>query len=321
MTTVASPFSPFVGAVEPITESDDEIRARARGRRGPAAAARARVPHRRPVAAARRPAARSAADRACRRADSPTSSWRPARELALDALVRVPRRRLPAGAAAVRRRRCCSIMEFAVGGAEMADVPPAARRGAGLPRRGPPRAGLAQGRHRARRRLPRRRSSARACRACSPPTGCSRRASTSSIIEKNDDVGGTWYENTLSGLPRRQPEPQLQLLVRAAPRLAVALLDPGRAARLLPPLRRRVRPARPHPVRHRGAVGDVVRRRPARGPCSVRTRRRRRGDDRGERGGQRGRPAQPAVVPRHRRVATRSRARRSTRRGGTTTST
>ena len=41
----------------------------------------------------------------------------------------------------------------------------------------------------------------------------------------------------VSRLPGRQPQPQLQLLVRAAARLAVPLLHPGRAARLLPHLR------------------------------------------------------------------------------------
>ena len=64
-------------------------------------------------------------------------------------------------AAAPRRRRrdadLLRIMEFAVGGgADMDDVPAAARGGARVPRRGPARARLAQGRRRARRRLPRR---------------------------------------------------------------------------------------------------------------------------------------------------------------------
>ena len=64
------------------------------------------------------------------------------------------------------------------------------------------------------------------------------------VFEKNHDVGGTWWENTVSGLPRRQPQPQLQLLLRPTPRLADALLHPGRPRRLLPRLRRRARPAR-----------------------------------------------------------------------------
>ena len=68
-------------------------------------------------------------------------------------------------------------------------------------------------------------------------------------------------------------------------------------------------------------VGDVVGRRPRRGRVRVR-------DADGTEEtlvanavDQRGRPAQPAVASRHRRAATRSPARRSTRRAGTTTST
>ena len=77
-------------------------------------------------------------------------------------------------------------------------------------------------------------SSAPACRASSPPTGCTRPASTYVVLEKNADVGGTWLENTLPGLPGRRAEPLLLLLVRAARRLAAALLHPAGAARLLP---------------------------------------------------------------------------------------
>ena len=58
----------------------------------------------------------------------------------------------------------------------------------------------------------------------------------------------------LSGLPGGQPEPPLQLLVRAAARLAAALLHPGRAARLLPHVCGRPRPASPRPLRDRGAA-------------------------------------------------------------------
>ena len=99
------------------------------------------------------------------------------------------------------------------------------------------------------------------------------------IVEKNDDVGGTWLENTLSGLPGRQPEPQLQLLVRAAPRLAAALLDPGRAARLLP----RGAPTRSASASTsasapRCASADVVRRRTGAWTVRVAHGRRPRGD-------------------------------------------
>ena len=60
--TVSSSPSPFVAGVEPITEPTRRSAAPWR-RRGAAAAAGAGLPHRRPVAAARRPAARPAADR------------------------------------------------------------------------------------------------------------------------------------------------------------------------------------------------------------------------------------------------------------------
>ena len=93
-------------------------------------------------------------------------------------------------------------------------------------------------------------------------------------------------------MPGRQPQPQLQLLVRPAPRLAVPLLHPAGAARLLPRLRRRLRPARPHPLPHRGAVGHLVRRRRALDRRAAGARRRR--DRRRRRRHQRRRAAQPA---------------------------
>ena len=71
------------------------------------------------------------------------------------------------------------------------------------------------------------------------------------VLEKNDDVGGTWLENALPGRGRRHPEPPVLVLVRAA-----ALVDPLRQARrgahLPARRRRRPRPAQGHPVRHRG---------------------------------------------------------------------
>ena len=78
------------------------------------------------------------------------------------------------------------------------------------------------------------------------------------VLEKDERGRRDVVGEHLSGVPCRQPEPQLQLLVRPARRLADALLHPGRARRLLPRLRRAARPAGPHPVRHRGRVGDVV---------------------------------------------------------------
>ena len=242
-----------------------------------------------------------------------------ARELALDALRRVPRRRLPPGPAAVgrgpaadhgvRRRRdrdggrtCrCSrrsspteARTVAAPGWHKADIAPDVafrgrhhRRGhVGAARRPP----VAAGRRRLRR------------------PGEERRRRRHLAREQ------------LSRVPGRQPEPQLQLLLRPAPRLAAALLDPGRAARLLPALRRRVRRcattsgSAPRCCRRRGRT----RTRALDGPGAIG--RRRRGVARVERGisavGQLNRPSFPDIDGRGR-----SRARRSTRRAGTTTST
>ena len=155
-------------------------RARPRAGRDPAAARRARVRHRRPVAAARRSAARpdahgTPAGRADRRAAG--SRHARSRSTTLDPL---PRRRLPPGAAAVGRRPCPDHgvrRRRRRHGRRTCRCSRRSSRCRGEDRRAPE---LAQGRHRARRRLPRRRSSARACRACSPRTGCSRPACRSS---------------------------------------------------------------------------------------------------------------------------------------------
>ena len=63
------------------------------------------------------------------------------------------------------------------------------------------------------------------------------------VVEKNDSVGGTWYENQYPGLPRRHRQPLLLLLVRAIP-VDRVLLAPRRAARVLPALRQAPRPCR-----------------------------------------------------------------------------
>ena len=124
------------------------------------------------------------------------------------------------------------------------------------------------------------------------------------VLEKNDDVGGTWLENSYPGLPGGRVQPLLLLLLRAARRLAAALLHPGGAPRVLPWRRRPVRTAPPDPLRHRGAV-----RRARRGDDALeaaRAHRRGRGHDRGRRHRQRRRPAQPSEHPRSARRATRS---------------
>ena len=45
------------------------------------------------------------------------------------------------------------------------------------------------------------------------------------VYEKNDEVGGTWLQNTLSRLQGRCRQPSLLLLLRTTRRLAAALLD------------------------------------------------------------------------------------------------
>ena len=124
----------------------------------------------------------------------------------------------------------------------------------------------------------------------------------------------------LSGLPGRRPQPLLQLLVRPARRLAVLLLTAGRAAPLLPPVRRRVRHPRPHRASTpRSRRWSTTR---ASGRWTLRARRPgRRVDVHGQRGDQRRRPAEPAAVPEDRGPRQRSPARRSTPPSGTTTST
>ena len=155
-------------------------------------------------------------------------------------------------------RELARIMEFVVGGSDMSAYVPLLEEELALlgeDRRGPD---LAQGRHRARHRVPcghhRRRDVGPARRAPPPNRRRGVRRAREERRRRRDLV-----REQLSGLSRRQPEPQLQLLVRATPRLAVSLLLARRATRLLPALRERLRLARPHPVRHRGALGYVVR--------------------------------------------------------------
>ena len=92
------------------------------------------------------------------------------------------------------------------------------------------------------------------------------------VLEKNDDVGGTWYENTLSGLPVDNPNHNYSYSFAQRHDWPSPLLVAGRAARLLPALRATTSALREqHPVRHRGAVGDVVRRGRAAGRSGPRT--------------------------------------------------
>ena len=109
------------------------------------------------------------------------------------------------------------------------------------------------------------------------------------VLEKNTDVGGTLAGERLPRRGRRHPEPPLLLLVRPA-----ALVHPLRQARRgahLPARRgRRPRPARGHPVRHRGGERGLPR------PALDRHHRRGRDAHRGRRDHRR-RTAQPAEDP------------------------
>ena len=311
--------SPFVDAIAPITATDDEIAPGARGRRDPAAAPGARVRHRRPVAAARRPAAGPAARSRCPQgglteeqlADGPRPRARGARPL--------PRRRLHPGAAADGRRPAA---HHGVRGRRSRASPPTCR----CSRRSS-RAAARTGARRAGAATTSRPTSTSASSIIG--AGMSGLLAAHRLQQAGIAVRGDREERRrrrhlarehVSGMPGRQPEPQLQLLLRAAPRLAVPLLDAGGAARLLRRLRRGVRRPGPRPVRDRGARRDVVRHRSrvdGAGP-------RRPGgeeDDRRRRRHQRGRSAEPAVVSRHRGRRLVRRDRRSTRRAGTTTST
>ena len=70
------------------------------------------------------------------------------------------------------------------------------------------------------------------------------------VIEKNDTVGGTWYENRYP-LRRRYAQPFLFIFVRAKPRMDAFLLETGQPVRLSRRLRRQVRLASGYPLRHR----------------------------------------------------------------------
>ena len=94
------------------------------------------------------------------------------------------------------------------------------------------------------------------------------------VIEKNDGPGGTWFENTYPGRPRRRRQPLLLLQLRARRPLDRVLLPAARAAGLLRAGRRRAGDPRPRAVRDRGHVARRTTRRPAPGPCTSPTARR-----------------------------------------------
>ena len=182
------------------------------------------------------------------------------RELALGALIRF---RDGGG----RRPRCrrddvvLRIMEFAVGGTDMAAYLPLLEEELGHrgeDRRAPTwhKVDVRRG-----RTVPGRRHRRRHVRPARRPPPAAGRGRPRRLREGRRRRRHLVRE-PLPGLPGRQPEPHLQLLVRAAPRLAVPLLDPAGAPAVPPRLRRRVRAAGADPVRHRGRVRGLVGRRP-----------------------------------------------------------
>ena len=181
----------------------------------------------------------------------------------------------------------------------MAAYLPAPRRGARRPRRGPPRAELAQGRRRARRRLPRRDHRRRHVGPARRRTGSQQAGVPFVIFEKNDDVGGTWLENTYPGC--RVDNPNHNYSYSFAQRhdwplhfsTQDVLLDYFRRCADAFGLREHMR----FGTEVQSATWSEADRR---WTVVGAARRRARGDGRGERRDQRGRPAEPPAVPRHR---------------------
>ena len=191
-------MEPFgLHATLPITATDDEIRATLSRGGDPAAAPRAGVPHRGPRAPARRPAPRSCAPRPPPGGPDAGAAARRARDLALDVLVQF-RDGGCRPAPPPTPDELLQIVEHVVGGSGMDDYLPLLEEELAL-----------RGEDRRAPRWTRRSSrptstsgsssSARACPGSSPRTGWRRRASTYVVVEKNPDVGGTWYENRYPG--------------------------------------------------------------------------------------------------------------------------
>ena len=70
------------------------------------------------------------------------------------------------------------------------------------------------------------------------------------VLERGDDVGGTWWVNTYPGLRLRRAVAPLLVLVRAQPGLDADLLAAAGDPRLPAPRRRRLRRPPAHPARH-----------------------------------------------------------------------
>ena len=186
-------------------------------------------------------------------------------------------------------------MEFAVGGSDMAEYVPLLEEELALLGRGPTR--TRRGARPTSRPTPSSASSSSApgCRACSPPTACRPPGVDFVVLEKNDDVGGTWYENSYPGC--RVDNPNHNYSYSFAQRhdwpfhfsSQDVLLDYFRRCADDFGLRDHIR------FGTEVRLGYVVRGRPALDDPRAR-RRRPRGIDRSERGDQRRRSAEPPVV-------------------------
>ena len=195
---------------------------------------------------------------------------------------------------------------------------PAAARGAGAGGRRPARAEVAQGPGGRRSAS---RSSAPACRASSRRIRLKQAGVPFAIIEKNADVGGTWFENTYPGA--RVDVANAFYSYSFAQKIdwpkyfspQGVLLDYFRSVRRASTASASTSASAPRSL---AATFDDER---AQLDAAAAHAGRPRGDDRSAGGDQRRRPAQPPEHAGDRRHARRSRGRRSTPRAGTTAST
>ena len=149
-------------------------------------------------------------------------------------------------------------MEFADAARGDPRVPAAARGGAGGHRRRPPGAALAQGRARPRRAVPRGDRRRRACPASSPPTACSRPASPSSSSRRTTTSAARGWRTPI---PAAGSTSRTTTTATRSPS-ATTGRSTTRTQDVLHGYFRDFADEfgirRPHPVQHRGRVGDVV---------------------------------------------------------------